>query len=265
MERETSEYKSRTIKWRELVTRAQEEMEVTAGVPESLQTFSWHVEKIFVLIWFLLDCSLFSEPCLFVASHFFSRMWQARPGHVVLFNLPTSTDGRGIEIGLVISECWRGIKAPRIFSGPTQVNSCWAFRVVTLELHIQHRPFWFFFRDAGMSACHLYSKNPKLLRRVFVATFWWHIGLYCNGISLRKLPHSEDDANTWFCCSKSVAWTLRLESLITVLEVQHCYLEVCLVVVVLCEVCFRGLFRLAVGMWIFVPKQNWDNHGQPIL
>ena len=99
-----------------------------------------------------------------------------------------------------------------------------------------------------MSACHLYSKNPKLLRRVFVATLWWHIGLYCNGISLRKLPHFEDDANTWFCCSKSVAWTLRLESLITVLEVQHCYLEVCLVVVVLCEVCFRGLFRLAVGM-----------------
>ena len=136
MERETSEYKSRTTrlaKWRELVTRAQEEMEVTAGVPESLQTFSWHIEKIFVLIWFLLECSLFSEHCLFVASHFLWRMWQARPGHVVLFNLPNSADGRGIEIGLVIS-CWRGIKQPRIFSEPTQVNACSAFRVVTLDM-----------------------------------------------------------------------------------------------------------------------------------
>ena len=179
MERETSEYKSRTTrlaKWRELVTRAQEEMEVTAGVPESLQTFSWHVEKICVLIWFLLECSLFSEPCLFVASHFLLRMWQARPGHVVLLNLPNSTDGRGIEIGLVIS-CWRGIKAPRIFSGPTQVNSFSAFCVVTLDMGDYESVvlwsytfsavrFCFFFRAGGMSACHLYSKNPKLLRRV---------------------------------------------------------------------------------------------------
>lgn len=50
MERETSENKSRTTrlaKWGELVTRAQEEMEVTAGVPESFQTFSWPENAVF--------------------------------------------------------------------------------------------------------------------------------------------------------------------------------------------------------------------------
>ena len=93
---------------------------------------------------------------------------------MVLFNLPNSTDGRGIVIS-----CWRRIKAPRIFSAPTQVDSCSAFRVVTLDMgDYESVVLWsytfstvrfcfFFFRDGGMSACHLYSKNPKLLRRVF--------------------------------------------------------------------------------------------------
>ena len=116
----------------------------------------------------VLECSLFSEPCLFVDSHFLLRMWHTRPGHVVLFNLPNSTDGRGIEIGLVIS-CWRGIKAPRIFSAPTQVNSCSAFRVVTLDMGDYESVvlwsytfstvrFWFF---SGMAVCRHVISIPK--------------------------------------------------------------------------------------------------------
>ena len=52
---------------------------------------------------------------------------------MVLFQMPNCCAQQGTEMGLVIS-AWRGIKAPKLFSGSTNVNSCVAFRVVVLEM-----------------------------------------------------------------------------------------------------------------------------------
>ena len=45
----------------------------------------------------------------------------------------TAAPSRVSKMGLVIS-VWRGIKAPKLFSGSTNVSSCVAFRVVVLDM-----------------------------------------------------------------------------------------------------------------------------------
>lgn len=52
---------------------------------------------------------------------------------MVLFQMPNCCTQKGVEMGLVIS-VWRGIKAPKLFSGSTNVSSCVAFRVVVLDM-----------------------------------------------------------------------------------------------------------------------------------
>ena len=56
-----------------------------------------------------------------------------RPGNVVLFQLPNNTAKGAIELGMILS-VWRGVKQPRVFSGPVHVNSCIAFRALALSM-----------------------------------------------------------------------------------------------------------------------------------
>ncbi len=57
-----------------------------------------------------------------------------RPGNVVVFHL--AGDGSGeptLELGLVIS-VWKGIKSPKLVATECHVNSCMAFRAVSLDI-----------------------------------------------------------------------------------------------------------------------------------
>ena len=61
------------------------------------------------------------------------HLCQPRPGNVVLFQLPEGKDHAGIELGFVVS-VWKGVKAPKLSSGPTNVNSCVSFRAVAMDM-----------------------------------------------------------------------------------------------------------------------------------
>eukprot|EP00435_Cladocopium_sp_Y103_P038496 s1840_g10.t1 len=92
-EQESVQYKSRTsrlAKWRELAVMAQKELQLPPAAPETLMRLG--------------------------------------PGNVVLFQLPAGKDHSGIELGFVVS-VWKGVKAPKLHSGQTNVNSCVSFRV----------------------------------------------------------------------------------------------------------------------------------------
>ena len=56
-----------------------------------------------------------------------------RPGHIVLFQLPESHAHSSVELGLVLS-IFKGIKAPKVFSGEASVKSIMAFRAVGLDM-----------------------------------------------------------------------------------------------------------------------------------
>ena len=55
-----------------------------------------------------------------------------KPGHTVLFQLPESHAHSGVELGLVLS-IFKGIKAPKVFSGEASVNSIMAFSFTCLD------------------------------------------------------------------------------------------------------------------------------------
>ena len=57
---------------------------------------------------------------------------------MVLFQVPEGHQNSGIEMGMILT-CWRGVKAPKIFSGPVNVNACMAFRAVALEVSSEDR------------------------------------------------------------------------------------------------------------------------------
>ena len=57
---------------------------------------------------------------------------------MVLFQVPAGHQNSGIEMGMILT-CWRGVKAPKIFSGPVNVNACVAFRAVALEVSSEDR------------------------------------------------------------------------------------------------------------------------------
>ena len=54
---------------------------------------------------------------------------------MVLFQLPgaVGSDNQFVEMGLVVS-VWRGIKVPKLYTGAVNVNSCVAFRVISLDM-----------------------------------------------------------------------------------------------------------------------------------
>ena len=54
-----------------------------------------------------------------------------RPGNVILFNTPSKHSE--LQVGLVLS-VWKGVKAPRLYSGETPIDSCVAFRAVELSM-----------------------------------------------------------------------------------------------------------------------------------
>ena len=66
--------------------------------------------------------------------HSFSRGCQLvpRPGNVVVFHTPRLREAY-LDVGLVLC-VWKGVKQPRLHSGETPINSCTAFRVLSLEL-----------------------------------------------------------------------------------------------------------------------------------
>lgn len=100
----------------------------------------------------------------------FAPLLQPRPGLVVLFIAP-GHEGM-VELGLVTS-VWRGVKAPKLYSGETPVNSVYAFRVLQLEIVLESE-------------------------------------------------ESDEDPSNWEVGPCSFAWTVRLESLVAVLDVKNC-------------------------------------------
>ena len=52
---------------------------------------------------------------------------------MVVFHLPSGGDKPILEIGLVMS-VWKGVKSPKVVSGECHVNSCMAFRVISLDI-----------------------------------------------------------------------------------------------------------------------------------
>lgn len=54
----------------------------------------------------------------------------ARPGNIVLFCLPSSS--QSVDVGMVLS-VWRGVKASKLVSSGCPIDNCSAFRVVTLD------------------------------------------------------------------------------------------------------------------------------------
>lgn len=100
----------------------------------------------------------------------FAQLLQPRPGAVVLFIAP-GHDANLVEVGLVTS-IWRGVKAPRLYSGETPLNSIFAFRVLQLE------------------------------------------------IVLKDGDESAEDPTDWEVGPCSFAWTVRLESMVAVMDVE---------------------------------------------
>eukprot|EP00435_Cladocopium_sp_Y103_P053525 s768_g17.t1 len=90
------------------------------------------------------------------------------PGNVVVFHTPRRKDSY-LDIGMVLS-VWKGIKQPRLYSGETPINSCTAFRVLSLELADQDQA------------------TPR----------------------------------EWVVRDRSIAWVVRLESMVTILDVEKC-------------------------------------------
>ena len=69
--------------------------------------------------------------------HFVENPWVLwiRPGHIVIFHLPATGPNSDphLEIGMILS-VWKGIKAPKLCAGECHVNSCTAFRAVSLDI-----------------------------------------------------------------------------------------------------------------------------------
>ena len=61
---------------------------------------------------------------------------------MVVFFLPSSGNEKEpvLEIGLVMS-VWKGIKFPKVTAGDCHVNSCMAFRAVSLQMEDEDRMF----------------------------------------------------------------------------------------------------------------------------
>ena len=57
---------------------------------------------------------------------------KTRPGHIVLFQLPERHAHSSVELGLVLS-IFKGIKAPKVFSGEASVNSIMAYSFTCLD------------------------------------------------------------------------------------------------------------------------------------
>ena len=65
-----------------------------------------------------------------------------RPGHVVVFILPSTATEKEplLEIGMLMS-VWKGIKDPKVVATDCHVNSCMAFRAITLQMEDEDRIF----------------------------------------------------------------------------------------------------------------------------
>ena len=144
----------------------------------------------------------------------------ARPGHVVLFQLPNQDVKGGVELGFILS-VWKGVKNPRMHSGETAVNSVMAFRCVCLSMIDQDHGFQLisFWLAAGewQLIVNTYFLNPEVWIVYDCFSCFFH--------SFGVFPHisdQQDCAAEWQCGATSVAWTVRLESLICILDVESC-------------------------------------------
>lgn len=124
-----------------------------------------------------------------------------RPGHIVLFQLPARKDHCGVELGMVLS-VWKGIKCPKLHTGETAISACPGFRVVAL---------------ASKAGCGIYSWEKEV---------WWQtcaIFFTSDGnFEFLRLQLLQESNRVWCCSSTSLAWVLRIESLVSILDCQEC-------------------------------------------
>ena len=131
-----------------------------------------------------------------------------RPGHVVLLQLPKAEGHGGIELGFLTS-VWKGIKAPKIFAGETPVNSCLAFRAIAMNMVNQEIPW-------DLNGC-VKLLNGSYMNLQCVTTSWMQM------ISMDS--STQEDASRWACSANSVAWVVRMESLVCILDCESCALD----------------------------------------
>ena len=98
-------------------------------------------------------------------------MIKLRPGNVVIFHTPSKNSY--LDVGMVLG-VYKGVKMPKLHSGPTPINSVSAFRVVSLDLDDTEQ----------------------------------------------AIPVQ------WTCQDQSVAWVVRVEGLVTILDVERSALVV---------------------------------------
>ena len=94
---------------------------------------------------------------------------KTRPGHIVLFQLPERHAHSSVELGLVLS-IFKGIKAPKVFSGEASAKSIMAFRAVGLDMVLGGLPNFSFvwaFRNSN-SIQKVLSGQEKCQTSIFV-------------------------------------------------------------------------------------------------
>jgi len=154
LEEETPQYRSRSSrlqKWKELATQASLELELPGSHPQTimhpgctpgLMSTGIHLMNLVELldschsIDSCVDTLIFRpSPNLSVVFSFLLLFCLSRPGHVVVFHLPScGKDGEHhLEVGLVLS-VWKGVKKPKQISGECSVTACMAFRAVALDM-----------------------------------------------------------------------------------------------------------------------------------
>ena len=139
---------------------------------------------------------------------------------MVLFQVPAGHQNSGIEMGMILT-CWRGVKAPKIFSGPVNVNACVAFRAVALEVSSEDRLIigWGWM---GQVDHRMFSAKAALVYACICNLFFSKFSAF--SIVFCHLKSMQDN-KVWCCSSTSTAWVVRLESLIAVLDIAECALQ----------------------------------------
>ena len=138
----------------------------------------------------------------------------------MLVKLPGKGKEATAEVGMVTT-VWKGVKAPKQCVSPVPINQCFAFRVVILEpANTEQDLFFFWVGRLGWlcHGCHMmieheggsYDLGFLLIHCFILFHFLLDIALA-----------AQDPMVDWVCNAKSCAMVLRLESLITILDVER--------------------------------------------
>ena len=176
-----------------------------------------------------------------------------RPGNIVLFHLPTvgaASKQPQLELGMVVS-VWKGIKQPKAFSGEVSIQTCTAFRAITLDLEAEQVDQDLFFQCKNQVFVwenHVFCREngcvPKI-RHLFEQG--------CTSPVLSQILFQED-YTTWTCSSVSDAWVVRIEGLVCIFDCEECALAAC--------VPQLGLnFSILTGHLLFHCQQATDCEG----